>query len=161
MLVACNGIQILSKHCRPVTPLTLWTHGLLLPVPALVSLYRMRKFETENLPFAAESLRSPPEPSTPPPSLPLPHEQHQGKAQLREEETVQVTAGGGTETTLIPLGKRDTCGRAAEGGHLEVLQWARQNGCPWDSDTCAGAAQFGHLGHGLWLRVPILMLALD
>ena len=21
------------------------------------------------------------------------------------------------------------------GGHLEVLQWARQNGCPWDEET--------------------------
>jgi hypothetical protein len=29
-----------------------------------------------------------------------------------------------------------TCSRAAEGGHLEVLQWARDNGCPWDAMTC-------------------------
>jgi hypothetical protein len=25
---------------------------------------------------------------------------------------------------------------AARGGHLEVLQWARANGCPWDEWTC-------------------------
>ena len=25
--------------------------------------------------------------------------------------------------------------RAAKGGHLEVLQWARANGCPWDRTT--------------------------
>ena len=25
----------------------------------------------------------------------------------------------------------DTCQWAADGGHLEVLQWAHQNGCPW------------------------------
>ena len=25
-----------------------------------------------------------------------------------------------------------TCAAAARGGHLEVLQWARANGCPWD-----------------------------
>ena len=25
-----------------------------------------------------------------------------------------------------------TCRAAAGGGHLEVLQWARANGCPWD-----------------------------
>ena len=25
---------------------------------------------------------------------------------------------------------------AAEEGHLEVLQWARENGCPWDEYTC-------------------------
>ncbi|KAL6053844.1 Ankyrin repeat-containing domain [Balamuthia mandrillaris] len=38
-----------------------------------------------------------------------------------------------------------TCIRAAEGGHLEVLQWARERGCPWDSRTCAYAAGGGHL----------------
>ena len=26
-----------------------------------------------------------------------------------------------------------TCSYAAEGGHLELLQWARENGCEWDS----------------------------
>ena len=29
-----------------------------------------------------------------------------------------------------------TCAYAAEGGHLEVLKWARENGCPWDEYTC-------------------------
>jgi len=28
-----------------------------------------------------------------------------------------------------------TCSWAARGGHLEVLQWARENGCEWDEDT--------------------------
>ena len=31
------------------------------------------------------------------------------------------------------------------GGHLDVLQWLRANGCPWDGYTCRGAAQGGHL----------------
>jgi hypothetical protein len=31
------------------------------------------------------------------------------------------------------------------GGHLEVLQWLRANGCPWDETTCAYAARRG--GH--------------
>ena len=31
------------------------------------------------------------------------------------------------------------------GGHLEVLQWARANGCPWDNRTCEAAAHGGHL----------------
>ena len=31
------------------------------------------------------------------------------------------------------------------GGHLEVLQWARANSCPWDWQTCANAAWGGHL----------------
>ena len=32
---------------------------------------------------------------------------------------------------------------AANGGHLEVLQWARQNGCECNSYTCAWAALNG------------------
>jgi hypothetical protein len=35
------------------------------------------------------------------------------------------------------------CAHAALGGHLEVLQWARANGCPWDEKTCAMAARKG------------------
>jgi hypothetical protein len=31
------------------------------------------------------------------------------------------------------------------GWHLEVLQWARESGCPWDEKTCAQAALGGHL----------------
>ena len=38
-----------------------------------------------------------------------------------------------------------TCAYAAEGGHLEVLQWARENDCPWDEETCTYAARGGHL----------------
>ena len=34
----------------------------------------------------------------------------------------------------------DACRVAAEEGHLEVLQWARQNGCEWDETTCQAAA---------------------
>ena len=29
----------------------------------------------------------------------------------------------------------NTCNAAAAGGHLEVLKWAREQGCPWDADT--------------------------
>ena len=41
---------------------------------------------------------------------------------------------------------------AAEGGHLEVLQWAHQNGCPWDEGTCKAAAKKGHLEVLKWAR---------
>ena len=34
-----------------------------------------------------------------------------------------------------PLGFA-VCWFAAREGHLEVLQWARQNGCQWDEDAC-------------------------
>ena len=34
-----------------------------------------------------------------------------------------------------------TCRAAAKGGHLEVLKWAYENGCPWNEETCWAAAQ--------------------
>ena len=43
----------------------------------------------------------------------------------------------------------DVRGRGG-GGHLEVLQWARQNGCPWDEMTCTMAAWGGHLDLLRW-----------
>ena len=34
------------------------------------------------------------------------------------------------------MDKTKVCSRAAKGGHFDVLKWARENGCPWDSNTC-------------------------
>jgi hypothetical protein len=31
------------------------------------------------------------------------------------------------------------CEAAAAGGHLAVLQWARQHGCTWDKEVCSSA----------------------
>jgi hypothetical protein len=45
-----------------------------------------------------------------------------------------------------------TCAWAARGGHMYVLQWARANGCPWSDWTCARAAQGGHLEVLQWAR---------
>lgn len=47
-----------------------------------------------------------------------------------------------------------TCAVAARGGHLGVLQWARESGCAWNLRirTCAGAAAGGHLGVLQWAR---------
>ena len=33
-----------------------------------------------------------------------------------------------------------------------MLQWARQNGCPWDWMTCTFAAKGGHLEVLQWAR---------
>ena len=44
------------------------------------------------------------------------------------------------------------CSNAANGGHLNVLEWARENGCPWDYDTYVKAASEGHLEVLKWLR---------
>jgi hypothetical protein len=35
--------------------------------------------------------------------------------------------------------------KAAHNGQLEILQWARANGCPWNEYTCSYAARNGHL----------------
>ncbi len=43
-----------------------------------------------------------------------------------------------------------TCYSAAANGHLEVLQWARANGCPWDERTCSHAAANDHLDVLRW-----------
>jgi len=41
---------------------------------------------------------------------------------------------------------------AAEFGHLDVVQWARKHGCPWDARACTIAAQHGHLEVLRWAR---------
>jgi hypothetical protein len=45
-----------------------------------------------------------------------------------------------------------TCSTAAWGGHLEMVQWARENGCEWDQYTCTNAAANGHLDVLKWAR---------
>jgi hypothetical protein len=45
-----------------------------------------------------------------------------------------------------------TCEGAAKGGHLDVLKWARANGCEWDEDTCVEAVKGGHLEVLQWAR---------
>src|SRR3984885_15425533 len=45
-----------------------------------------------------------------------------------------------------------TCSYAAKGGHLEVLKWAHENGCHWNYRTCSSAAQGGHLEVLKWAR---------
>ena len=48
---------------------------------------------------------------------------------------------------------KNLCNFAARYGHLEVLQWARHNGCPWHDWTCALAAENGHLEVLQWARL--------
>ena len=45
-----------------------------------------------------------------------------------------------------------TCMRAAIGGHFNVLQWLRREGCEWDSKTCGGASFGGYLEILKWAR---------
>ena len=46
----------------------------------------------------------------------------------------------------------EACLGAAQRGHLVVLQWLRSNGCPWDSDTCYHAVEEGHVNVLRWAR---------
>jgi hypothetical protein len=43
-----------------------------------------------------------------------------------------------------------TCAYAAKSGRLDILQWARANGAPWDKWTCAHAAESGALDALKW-----------
>jgi len=45
------------------------------------------------------------------------------------------------------------CKIAARNGWLDLLIWARQNGCEWDSWTCTYAAGNGHLEVLKWTRL--------
>jgi len=47
---------------------------------------------------------------------------------------------------------KEFCAAAAQGGHLEVLKWLRDNGCPWGAKTCTCAAVEGHLEVLKWAR---------
>ena len=41
---------------------------------------------------------------------------------------------------------------AAKGGNLELVQWLRGEGCPWDIDTCFWAVKQGHVEMLRWVR---------
>ena len=42
--------------------------------------------------------------------------------------------------------------RAAKSGNLELVQWLRGEGCPWDWYTCAMAVHRGRVEVLRWLR---------
>jgi hypothetical protein len=46
-----------------------------------------------------------------------------------------------------------TCSAAAEGGQFEILQWAREQGCPWDAgNVCLYATFMEHLEIVQWVK---------
>jgi hypothetical protein len=50
------------------------------------------------------------------------------------------------------------CAKVAEGGHLDVLKWLREEGFRWNWYSCACAARGGHVEVLEWLggeRVPM------
>ena len=80
------------------------------------------------------------------------------RGHLEEEYVCEFAAQGGHLEVLMWARANDcpwdegTCWKAAEHGHLEVLQWARENGCSWNWETCAHAAKGGHLEVLQWAR---------
>ena len=45
-----------------------------------------------------------------------------------------------------------TCGDAAEGGHIAILDYLRQQGCAWDADVAWRASRGGHIDLLKWCR---------
>ena len=58
---------------------------------------------------------------------------------LTEEEQIYVN------NEWNKFDKKYVCNIAAENGWLDLLKWARKNGCDWNVLTCEHAAENGHL----------------
>jgi hypothetical protein len=75
-----------------------------------------------------------------------------GPVLMQQEEAIWRCCSGHTPTaapgTRIPvLGQQKVGSRRWA---LEMLQWARANGCPWDESTCSDAALGGHMAVLQW-----------
>jgi len=46
----------------------------------------------------------------------------------------------------------NVCSNAALSGQFEVLKWARENSCPWNTQTCTNAARSGNIELFKWAR---------
>ena len=82
-----------------------------------------------------------------------------GEMRRVKELSPGEAAGRGCLSTLRSLHRRGRaeltvylCESAARGGQFGVLEWLRENGCPWDETTCSGAAENGHLEVLKWWR---------
>ena len=75
------------------------------------------------------------------------------------DATVCTAAASGGQLEVLKWARMNgcewnwgTCMMAACNGHLEVLQWVRENGCPWHKRTYCAAAANGHLHVLQWAR---------
>ena len=76
------------------------------------------------------------------------------------ERTCIFAAKAGHLHVLKWLRSRDPpcrwCAKTPEaailGGHISCLEWAIENGCPWDKESTSAAAHMGDLGTLKWLR---------
>jgi hypothetical protein len=44
------------------------------------------------------------------------------------------------------------CANAAENGNLEMLQWLRERGCPWNNYVCRSASELCHEEMLQWIH---------
>jgi len=56
------------------------------------------------------------------------------------------------ENQLLEFESNSSIMEYALNGHLEVLKWAREIGCPWNEDTCSNIAKNGHFEVLKWDR---------
>ena len=75
-----------------------------------------------------------------------------GRGHLEAIKEMRRSKARGTDESARARWSEDAVEKAAEGGHLEVVQWLRQNGCPWNSMTSFRAAEGGHLEILKWVR---------
>ena len=73
-------------------------------------------------------------------------------AKLTLLERIMVEKAYGIDRTFLRYKSSMVCLLAAGRGYLNVLQWARANGCPWDSTICCSAAGMGHFDVLQWAR---------
>eukprot|EP00953_Heterococcus_sp_UTEX-ZZ885_P034627 17912-Heterococcus_DN1.PRE.2 len=77
------------------------------------------------------------------------------KAKLRTSFTAALASPARLQWAFSSgLKQKDgrTCSMAAYYNRLDILQWAREQGCPWDMRTCTWAARAGHLHVLQWAR---------
>ena len=65
---------------------------------------------------------------------------------LTDEECIYVN------NEWTKFNKNYVCNIAAKNGWLDLLIWARKNGCEWDRYVCSNAAFNGHLEVLKWAR---------
>ncbi|WZN62003.1 ANK_REP_REGION domain-containing protein [Chloropicon roscoffensis] len=75
-----------------------------------------------------------------------------GRGHLEAIKEMRRSKARGTGESSRARWSEHAVEEAAKGGHLGVVQWLRQNGCPWSSMTSLRAAQGGHFDVLKWVR---------
>ena len=68
------------------------------------------------------------------------------------EHTGEVTMSGGTVYVASEKPVLACIAIDADEGHLDLLQWARAQDCPWKEDICWAAAAGEHTALLQWAR---------